>query len=243
VFDNDFPALSAESSSSSSLSDLDHNQNCLTDPVKSNRFDFFRAQPAFGKCRVVCLHPKSSVTLASMSREQITGVIRTWIDEFNELKSRFDHVQVFENKGKVMGCSNSHPHCQIWASNFIPPEIVKKDTNQRSYLQQFGSQMLRDYAHQELELDERVVLRNDHFAVITPFWACWPFEVIILPIARNIRRLDELSDVEVDSCAEIMRQLLRKYDALFQTSFPYSMGWHGNYGSFTFRTTRVIPRS
>lgn len=126
-----------------------------------------------------------------------------------------------------MGCSNPHPHCQIWASDFMPNEMQKKDINQLAYFEKYGSPMLFDYVRKELELDERVVLKNQHFVVLTPYWAIWPFEVMILPCSRNITRIDELTDEEVTAFARIMLRLLKKFDNLFSCSFPYTMGLHG----------------
>ncbi|CAE1228540.1 galT [Acanthosepion pharaonis] len=138
----------------------------------------------------------------------------------------FLSFQIFENKGAMMGCSNPHPHCQVWASSFIPNEPAVKDKTQKSYFKEHGSPLLVDYVNRELEHKERVILANSHWVWLVPFWAVWPYETMLLP-RRHILRLQDLTEEEKDSLSVIMKQLLTKYDNLFRTSFPYSMGWHG----------------
>ncbi len=136
-------------------------------------------------------------------------------------------MQVFENKGEVMGCSNPHPHGQIWASDALPTEIEAEDRHQRSYLERHGRPLLLDYARLELERRERLIVENEHWLALVPYWAVWPFETLVLPHARHIARITELTDGEKAALADLLRRLLTKYDNLFETSFPYSMGWHG----------------
>ncbi|KAG8535817.1 hypothetical protein GDO81_027708, partial [Engystomops pustulosus] len=133
--------------------------------------------------------------------------------------------QIFENKGAMMGCSNPHPHCQIWASNFLPNEARTEDWTQREYLERHGTPMLLEYGRLEEERKERLVLSNDHWLVLVPYWAVWPFQTLLLP-RRHVTRLQDLNSAERDGLASIMKRLLSKYDNLFEISFPYSMGWH-----------------
>jgi len=135
-------------------------------------------------------------------------------------------VQVFENKGAMMGCSNPHPHGQIWALNDLPNEVKKEDIQQRAYFSSSGSPLLFDYARAEIEQRQRVVVENEHWMVVTPYWAIWPFETLLLP-RKPIRRLPDIDSSETEALAEILKRLLVRYDNLFETSFPYSMGWHG----------------
>jgi UDPglucose--hexose-1-phosphate uridylyltransferase len=135
-------------------------------------------------------------------------------------------VQVFENKGDVMGCSNHHPHGQIWESDGLPNEIAKEERCQHSYFDAHTSPLLVDYARREQETGERVVASNDYWLAVVPFWAVWPFEMLLLPTHR-VARLQDLDDFQRDALSDILRRLLTRYDNLFATSFPYSMGWHG----------------
>lgn len=143
-----------------------------------------------------------------------------------ELSAQYEWVQIFENRGEVMGCSNPHPHCQIWASDFLPNEALKKDRSQLAHYRRTGSALLVDYLQLEMRRRERIVIESAHFVVVVPFWALWPFETMLLP-RRACRRLDELTNAERLDLAVIMKRLLVKYDNLFRCSFPYSMGWHG----------------
>ncbi|GBM37747.1 Galactose-1-phosphate uridylyltransferase [Araneus ventricosus] len=209
VFTNDFPAL---------LEDV-------PSPGKSSH-PLFKSEVARGTCRVMCFHPKSNITLPLMSVEEIIQVIDAWIKELLELGAKFKWVQIFENKGKIMGCSNPHPHCQIWASSFLPDEPRIEDKQQYEYFMKNDSILLLDYVSEELKMKERVVLENENWVVLVPYWAIWPFETMLLP-KRHILRLSDLTEDEKYSLATIMKKLLTKYDNLFKTSFPYSMGWHG----------------
>ncbi|XP_074603858.1 galactose-1-phosphate uridylyltransferase [Brevipalpus obovatus] len=209
VFDNDFPAL------------LEN----VPEPPESNS-SFFQAKSARGKCKVICFHPKSNITLPSMEIEDICKVIKVWQIENQSLGEKYTWVQIFENKGEVMGCSNPHPHCQIWASSFLPNEPRKKDINLKAYFEKHGRPMLMDYLKEELEKKERIVLQNDDWVVMVPYWAVWPYEAMILP-KTQVQRIEDLNDGQVKTLADIMKRLLIRYDNLFEVSFPYSMGWLG----------------
>uniref|UniRef100_A0A1B6IQJ7 Galactose-1-phosphate uridylyltransferase n=1 Tax=Homalodisca liturata TaxID=320908 RepID=A0A1B6IQJ7_9HEMI len=209
VFNNDFPAL---------LEDV-------PSPPESEN-DLFQMAAARGVCRVMCFHPKSNITLPLMSQMEIRAVIDKWVDETAELGKNHDWVQIFENKGAIMGCSNPHPHCQIWASSFIPNEPRIKDGNLLNYYKNHGRPLLIDYMEQEIEKEERVVVSNHDWVVVVPFWAVWPYETMVLP-KSYVQRFTDLNDNQKQSLADIIKQITTKYDNLFKSSFPYSMGWHG----------------
>ncbi len=210
VFDNDFPALLAPSGE---VSGQEHN--------------LLREEPESGYCKVVCFSPRHDLTLPDMAVGDVKKVIQTWTQESEALGARPDvtHVQVFENKGAMMGCSNPHPHSQIWATSSIPNEPAKELAAQSEYFQTHKSPLLLDYVKLELEKGERVVAANDHFAALVPFWAIWPFEIMLVA-TRPARRLADLKDETQTALAEIMLQVTRRYDKLFNVSFPYSMGFH-----------------
>jgi UDPglucose--hexose-1-phosphate uridylyltransferase len=162
-----------------------------------------------------------------MAPSAIRHVVDTWVEETRQLEARgFRYVQVFENKGAMMGASNPHPHGQIWATAHVPAIPARKLATQAAYLAAHGRDLLGDYLDRELADAARVVATNDHWAVLVPFWAVWPFETMIVP-RRRVARLGDLAAEERDALAEAMNDLTRRYDALFATSFPYSMGWHG----------------
>lgn len=192
----------------------------------SSGHPFERQESIRGTCRVVCFSPRHDLTLPQMSVEEIRGVIDRWSRETFELGRKYAWVQIFENKGEIMGCSNSHPHCQIWASTSLPNEPSKENLRQRSYWRKHGKTLLADYLRFELKHRERVILENRSWAVLTPFWATWPFETLLLP-KRHVSQLPDLKAPERDSLAEILKILLTRYDNLFRVSFPYTMGWHG----------------
>lgn len=183
-------------------------------------------QPQRGTCRVICFSPRHDLTLPELPLPEIRNVVNLWADQTTELGQNHQWVQVFENKGDVMGCSNPHPHGQIWAGTALPNEPAKEDANQRAYLQQHGRVLLLDYLALELEQKTRIVVENPHWVAVVPFWALWPFEILLLP-RRHVLRLPDLTDEERDALADIMKRLLSRYDNLFEISFPYSMGWHG----------------
>jgi len=185
-----------------------------------------QAEPVRGTCRVICFSPRHDLTLAEMEAASIRRVVDLWSAQTIELGQTYPWVQVFENKGALMGASNPHPHGQIWAEDVLPNEAVKEDEHQRAYHEQHGTPLLVDYAQLEAEREERVVVSNPHWLAVVPYWAVWPFEVLLLP-RRPVLRLPDLTDDERDALADALKRLLTRYDNLFETSFPYSMGWHG----------------
>ena len=187
----------------------------------------FSALPASGICRVMCFSPRHDLTLPEMSQTDVEAVIETWAQQTIELGEFefIEYVQVFENKGAVMGCSNPHPHSQIWASSYLPVELSKENASQTDYMQEHGSCLLCDYLALEQREGQREVLKNEHFTALVPFWAIWPFEVILLA-NRHVASLPDLTGEERSGLAEIVRRLTARYDNLFETSFPYSMGFH-----------------
>jgi UDPglucose--hexose-1-phosphate uridylyltransferase len=216
VFDNDFAALlPAEAGGGVDVGDGDR----AGDPL-------LRAEPASGVCRVICFSPRHDLTLAQMDQAAVAGVVDTWASQTAALGARYPWVQVFENKGVVMGCSNPHPHGQIWASSALPSEPAAEDRFQRVYLDAHQAPLLVDYLQRERALGTRLVCENETFTALVPFWAVWPFETLILP-RRPVQRLPDLSPLERDGLAALLGTLLRAYDRLFGVSFPYSMGWHG----------------
>jgi UDPglucose--hexose-1-phosphate uridylyltransferase len=206
VFDNDFPALQAGTSAMEA------------DPL-------LQAEPVTGTCRVICFSPDHSKTLPELSQDQVRAVIDTWAAQSAELGADYPWVQLFENKGAMMGCSNPHPHGQIWASSHIPDEPATEDSRQRDYLVQNGQAMLRAVVDRELD-GPRVVVRTAHWLAIVPWWATWPFETLLLP-RFPVQRIEQLDDAQRGDLATALRELTARYDNLFGCSFPYSMGWHG----------------
>jgi len=185
------------------------------------------AEGESGVCRVICFSPRHDLTLAKMSVPEIRKVIDVWAEQFNELGSRDDisYVQVFENRGAMMGASNPHPHGQIWASRSIPNEVVLELRGQGEYLREHGCCLLCTYRDLELRLGERVIAKNDSFVAVVPYWAVWPFEVMILPL-RHIADLEAMTDAERDDFAAMLQVVTSTYDRVFDTPFPYSMGLH-----------------
>ena len=209
VFTNDFAALVPETPD---ISDLNQ--------------EFFKSHSVSGTSRVICFSPRHDLSLAEMEIDDIKKVIEVWIEQTRELGEQYRWVQVFENKGAIMGCSNPHPHCQVWAGDKLPTEPAKEDHQQLNYLKKNSSKLLLDYAQAEISNNQRIIIANEHWLVVIPFWAVWPFETLLLP-RRHLLRLPDLNDEEVDSLSRILKSLLCKYDNLFRISFPYSMGWHG----------------
>jgi UDPglucose--hexose-1-phosphate uridylyltransferase len=209
VFDNDFPALLAEA------------------PDVPNEIDaLFNVRNARGLARVVCFSPDHTRTIPELSREAILAVVDTWCGQIAELGDRYEWVQVFENKGAVMGCSMPHPHGQIWASDFLPTEPAAEDVQQRAYFSEHGTPLLLDVAKREAKIGARIVVESDYWLAIVPFWAVWPFETLILP-RFPVSRLSDLGRLQREDLAGLIKALTIRYDNLFETSFPYSMGWHG----------------
>jgi UDPglucose--hexose-1-phosphate uridylyltransferase len=209
VFTNDFPALLPEAGEAT--------------PEQAY---LLTGEQVTGTSRVVCFSPRHDLTFADLPVEGIRTVIDTWAQETATLGERYRWVQVFENKGALMGCSNAHPHGQIWAGSFLPNEPAKEDREQRAYLARTGSVLLLDYVRLETERGERIVAMNDRWAALVPFWAVWPFELLILP-RTLIRRMPDASNEDRDALAALLSTVLRAYDKVFSVSFPYTMGWHG----------------
>jgi UDPglucose--hexose-1-phosphate uridylyltransferase len=210
VFDNDFAALLPD-----------------TPSLELDEGGLLEARSERGICRVACFSPRHDLTIPRMSPGEIREVIRLWTGEFQRL-AQMDwvrHVQIFENRGALMGASNPHPHCQIWANASVPDFPAKELTSFREYHAAKNSCLLCDYLRLELERRERVICENDGFAVLTPFWAVWPFETLLVS-KRHFASMQEFTSGEADLLADILRRITIRYDNLFQTSFPYSMGFH-----------------
>ena len=210
VFDNDFPAL-------------------LKDEVSSDveQEDLFKINPERGINRVICFSPKHNVTLAEMEVSEIENVIKVWKEQYLELGaiSYINHVQIFENKGSVMGCSNPHPHGQIWAQSSLPTQVKRTQDNLLKYFQKTEKSLLKDYLESELQKKERIIAENEHFVLLVPFWATWPYETMIIS-KRHFSSIAEITEEEIKSYAEMIQIITVKYDNLFKTSFPYSAGIH-----------------
>ncbi len=186
-----------------------------------------RAQSEPGRSRVVCFSPRHDLTLARMDVRDVERVVETWAGEYTELGGdpRINSVMIFENRGAMVGCSNAHPHGQIWANRSLPDETVKELSTQGAWFRSHGSTMLSDYLQLELRRRDRIVVENEAFVVVVPFWAVWPFEVLLMS-RRAVSALDELTQGERAALAAILQELTIRYDNLFQTSFPYTMGFH-----------------
>jgi UDPglucose--hexose-1-phosphate uridylyltransferase len=180
-----------------------------------------------GISRVVCFSPRHDLTLPEMSITGIENIIRTWQKEYTDLGAikYINHVQIFENKGSVMGCSNPHPHGQIWAQSSLPTQVEKTQKSLKDYYSKNQRSLLGDYLQAELNKDDRIVIENDHFVALVPFWAIWPYETMIIS-KRHFGRITDFTTEETNSFAKILKQLTIKYDNLFNTSFPYSSGIH-----------------
>ena len=211
VFTNDFAAL------------LQHD----TTLEGYNSDDLLRAEPETGMCRVICYSPRHDLTIPQMTQDQVGSIIATWIREYQQLSSLEDinHVQIFENRGLIMGCSNPHPHGQIWANKTIPDLPSREQAAQKSYFRAKGSCLLCDYLQRELIEAQRILFINDFYVALVPFWATWPFETMILPRFHS-GSISTLLPGQIDGLAEILITLGICYDNLFLTSFPYSMGIH-----------------
>ncbi|MFP1827290.1 UDP-glucose--hexose-1-phosphate uridylyltransferase [Lonsdalea quercina] len=209
VFANDFSALLAD-----------------TPDVPSGNDPLFQMSDARGLSRVICFSPDHSKTLPLLPLPALRAVIDTWSDQTAELGVRYPWVQVFENKGAMMGCSNPHPHGQVWANDFLPNEALIEDQQQRDYLTRYGTPMLLDYMQREQQAGARTVVETEYWLAVVPYWASWPFETLLLP-KFAVRRLPQLNERQRDDLALALKKLTSRYDNLFQCSFPYSMGWHG----------------
>lgn len=209
VFTNDFAALQNDS------------------PSFTINDGLFKAQSETGICKVICFSPYHSKSLAEMTVDEIQKVVVAWQNEYTILGSNenINYIQIFENKGAVMGCSNPHPHGQIWSQSTLPNEIEKKDFNQRNYFKKHQKSMLETYLNQELASKERIIFENDDFVVLVPFWAVWPFETMIAP-KKAQKNIAEMSSKQIKNFAEAISVITKAYDSLFNTSFPYSSGIH-----------------
>jgi len=212
VFTNDFAALQP---------DVPHAR------IDDGNRELLVSESEAGTCRVVCFSPRHDLTLSRMSVNDIAAVIDVWASECEELGSLpyINYLQVFENRGEIMGCSNPHPHCQIWANQTIPNEPRKEQDSQAAYAKKHGACLLCAYVDLERKAEVRIVCENNFFLAMVPFWAVWPFEILL--VARNhARDLASLDDAVRESLADILKRITTRYDNLFQISFPYSMGFH-----------------
>ena len=211
VFDNDYAALKP-----------------VAEKHRLDQGGLLIAETERGLCRVICFAPEHHLTISRMSVEAIRHVVDTWSGQYDDIESRdfVRYIQVFENRGEMMGASNPHPHCQIWASESLPNKLVLELESQTDYRAAHGgSCLLCDYLKLELDAKERIVCENSHFAALVPYWAVWPFETLVLPKA-HISRMQQLDDKGREALADILKQVTTRYDNLFEVSFPYSFGFH-----------------
>jgi len=210
VFNNDYAALRPD-----------------TAPGELNDQQLLVARAERGICRVVCFSPDHSLTVARMGVPDLERVVQVWIEQYRELSAVpfIGSVQIFENRGDMMGASNPHPHCQIWANESLPNEMLKERTSQQGYFERHQRCLLCDYLAIELKARQRVVCENDNFAVVVPFWAIWPFETLVLS-KKHCPALDTMEPSAAADLAEILKRVTTRYDNLFQVSFPYTMGFH-----------------
>jgi UDPglucose--hexose-1-phosphate uridylyltransferase len=211
IFNNDYAALMPDSPA----------------PETEGWPSLLRAERERGLCRVVCFHPDHSLTLARMEVADIRLVVDAWAAQYAELgaKPEIWHVQIFENRGAMMGASNPHPHCQIWATEHVPDEPAQESTSLLEYHQEHQSCLLCDYLKVEQDAGSRIVCQNEEFLAVVPWWAVWPFETLILA-KSHLRSLTDFNEAQRAQLADILKQLTTRYDNLFTTSFPYTMGFH-----------------
>ena len=207
AFDNDYPALLSESAA-------------------PDTHGLLQAEPETGVCRVLCYAPEHHLTLGQLPAERIRRVVDLWADQYAELAARPDieAVTIFENRGAMMGASNPHPHGQVWATSSMPTALATVDATQRAYFAAHGRPLLMDYLAQERAEGVRIVAENEHAVALVPFWAVWPYETMVLP-RRAIAALPDFTSAERDGLASLLKSLFAAYDAAFDTSTPYSMGW------------------
>jgi UDPglucose--hexose-1-phosphate uridylyltransferase len=210
TFDNDFPALLPEGES-----------------LQFEESGLLVARTDRGICRVLCFSPRHDLTVPRMSLRELRVVVDAWTEQYSSLAQTpwVRHVEIFENRGELMGASNPHPHCQIWANATLPNLPAREEESLRAYRAEKHSCLLCDYLQLELQRNERIVCQNDAFAVAVPFWAVWPFETLVLS-KRHVASLDQLNGEERDLLGDILRRVAIRYDNLFETAFPYSMGFH-----------------
>lgn len=209
VFTNDFAALTADTPASEQSND-----------------DLFTLESARGTSRVICFSPDHAKSLPELPLNALEGVIETWQQQYTDLSKDYVWVQIFENKGAAMGCSNPHPHGQIWANNFVPVEVEKADTQQKAYFDKHQTSLLLDYCQREMADGSRTVVETEHWLAVVPYWAAWPFETLLMP-KFACARITQMNAVQKADLAIAIKKLTSRYDNLFQCSFPYSMGWHG----------------
>jgi UDPglucose--hexose-1-phosphate uridylyltransferase len=209
VFVNDFAALQSDA------------------PAGGTNVGLLRAESERGICKVICFSPRHDLTLGEMTQADIARVVRVWQSEFYALGTHPDigYVQIFENRGAMMGSSNPHPHGQIWSTQQVPNLVQREDAQQQAYFATHSQTLLSAYLQQELESGERIVCRNESFVALVPFWAVWPFETMILPI-RPQAMITEMTLQEVEDLADMLKRTVTRYDNLFRTLFPYSLGIH-----------------
>lgn len=209
VFENDFAALRPE--------------------LPTGKYDegLLVAETERGICRVVCFSPRHDLTLSAMNLADLRRVVDAWVEQFQALSAMplINSVQIFENRGAMMGTSNPHPHCQIWANASVPSEMLRELASMNEYLARNDACLLCDYLSNEIEKKERLVRQNEHFIALVPFWAVWPFEILVIG-RRHTSGMDRLTEPERDGLADILKQVTLSYDRLFDTPFPYTMGFH-----------------
>lgn len=209
VFVNDFGALVSE------------NNNVVSEDTP----EFIKVDVARGECRVICFSPDHSKTLPELSIKEIHSVINTWQSNYVELSEQYNCVHIFENKGAIMGCSQPHPHGQIWAHDHMSSEIELENIHLANYKTTQHSNLFSDYIKFENEQQDRVVYSNEHWLVVVPYWAAWPFETLLIA-KDDVRHMGQLSELQKASLSDALKVLTTKYDNVFNCSFPYSMGWH-----------------
>ena len=209
VFDNDFAALQPDT------------------PDEKCEEGLLIAEGEPGICRVVCFSPRHDLTISAMKVEDLRQVIDVWVEQFRELGAMpsINSVQIFENRGAMMGASNPHPHCQIWAEKSLPNEALKELDAMREHRANHGSCLLCDYVALEIKKEERMVCQNENFVALVPFWAVWPFETLVIA-RRHMTAMDQLTESERNTLADILQQVTSRYDTLFAAAFPYTMGFH-----------------
>jgi UDPglucose--hexose-1-phosphate uridylyltransferase len=231
AFDNDFAALGTEHPALSTKHPAPHRPSDGLKPVaygeKGPPDRFFISELERGVCRVLCFDPRHDLTLARMDAAAIRRVVDAWIGECAALARApwARYALVFENRGDMMGASNPHPHCQIWATEHVPNEPQREQTSLEAYRQRHGSCLLCDYVSLEIASRERIVCLNDEFVALVPYWAVWPFETLVIA-RRHVAALGELDDVGRDGLSQVLKQLTTRYDNVFEAPFPYSMGFH-----------------
>jgi UDPglucose--hexose-1-phosphate uridylyltransferase len=210
VFENDFAALIP-----------------ATPRETVNRQDLLVAEGQPGRCRVICFSPRHDLTLANMPKDDVREVVRLWADQFAELGADplIRYVEIFENRGAMMGASNPHPHCQVWATTDVPVEPTKEQRELRNYLASHSRCLLCDYVKLERELDQRIVSENESFVALVPFWAVWPFETLVLS-KSHVADLQHLNPAQRNDLADLLSKLTGIYDGVFDAPFPYTMGFH-----------------